>query len=62
MGIPIFEKFCGVNFYECLSLKNFAGLIFVRRGEIRKIGIAKIYAARFYPALINPHKVVMSIW
>ena len=34
--IPVFEKFCGINFCECLSLKNFAGLIFEKRGEIRK--------------------------
>ena len=29
-----------------------------KEAKFEKINIAKIYIARFYPALINPHKVL----
>ena len=45
--------FCGINFCEYLSLKNFAGLIFTKGANFVKISIAKIYIARFYPTLIS---------
>ena len=32
-----------------------------KRAKFTKISIAKIYIARFYPALINPYKVVLPI-
>ena len=61
MRILIFEKFCAINFCECLSLKNFARLIFAKEGEIRKNKYRKnFYITRFYSALINPHKVALS--
>ena len=46
LQIPIFEKFCGINFCECLSLKNFAGLIFAKRGEVRKKEVSQKFISQ----------------
>ena len=43
--------FCGTNFCDCLILKHFVGLFFV------KISPAKINFAKINPAKINPNRV-----